>query len=52
MSKLNTVNLDAGNNLLTIGGGTIFSDVIPTLYSAGKEMREPCIVYCHLTIED
>ena len=39
-SDFNTVNLDAKNNLITIGGGTIFSDVISPLYNAGKEMRE------------
>ena len=44
MSGLNTVDLDAGNNLLTIGGGTIFSDVIPPLYAAGKELRKLSIL--------
>ena len=41
LSGLKTVDLDAGTNQLTIGGGVIFSDVIPTLYNAGKEMRKP-----------
>lgn len=34
------VTVDAENNRMTIGGGTVFGDVYDPLYNAGKEIRK------------
>ena len=39
LGNFKSVNLDAGNNLLTVGGAASFDDAIPTLYAAGKEFQ-------------
>jgi fumiquinazoline A oxidase len=44
MSNLNQVDIDTENNLITVGGGTRFENVVPALYAAGREMRKSFIV--------
>lgn len=39
LSELRYANLDAQNNLLTIGGATKFQQVWDVLQAAGKEIR-------------
>lgn len=39
LSNFDSVDLDAGNNELTVGGATVFSDLYETLYNAGKLLR-------------
>lgn len=39
LSELRYANLDAQNNLLTIGGATKFQQVWDALQPAGKEIR-------------
>ncbi|KAI4224138.1 MAG: hypothetical protein L6R36_004894 [Xanthoria steineri] len=39
LGKFDSVYLDADRNLLTVGGATVFSQVIDPLYGAGKEIR-------------
>ncbi|KAI9879288.1 MAG: hypothetical protein M1830_009018 [Pleopsidium flavum] len=46
LSNFNSVHLDAERNLLTVGGGTRFAQVIEPLYAAGKEFQigtAPCV---------
>lgn len=40
LSNFKTVQVDAANNKLTVGGATLFADVYTPLYNAGKEIRE------------
>lgn len=42
----NSVNVDAANNLMTIGGSVRFSQVFDPLYNVGKEIGE-CIPHCY-----
>lgn len=39
LGNFNAFSLDAENNLLTVGGSTIYNDVLQTLYDAGKQLR-------------
>lgn len=35
-----SIQVDTTKNLVTIGGAVTFGEVIPALYSAGKELRK------------
>ncbi|KAF6222867.1 hypothetical protein HO133_000918 [Letharia lupina] len=39
LGNFNSTELDAANNLLTVGGSTTFSQFYDLLYNAGKEIR-------------
>lgn len=47
LGKFDAVNLETDKNLLTVGGATVFSQVIDLLYAAGKELRK-CSLIPHL----
>ena len=42
LSNFMTVEVDASNNRLTVGGAVIFQQVFQPLYNAGKEIRMSC----------
>lgn len=39
LRQLNTVEIDKKAGTLTVGGGTIFSDIVDDVYKAGYQMR-------------
>lgn len=39
MGNFNRVRIDAGNNILTVGGSVKFNDVMGPVYAAGKAIR-------------
>lgn len=42
LSNFRTINLDAENNRLTVGGSVNFSQLFDPLYNAGKMLRTSC----------
>jgi fumiquinazoline A oxidase len=44
LSNFNSVEVDAANNRLIIGGATVFGQIFEPLYDAGKEIRMYCPV--------
>jgi FAD/FMN-containing dehydrogenase len=40
LQNFNSVHLDVDRQLLTVGGGTVFSDIIEPLYAAKQELCE------------
>jgi fumiquinazoline A oxidase len=50
LSNFNSVSIDADQNTMVVGASTVFEDIIPPLYEAGKEMRTAKTLLSYLPI--
>lgn len=48
MEQLDHVKIDKTTGIVTVGGGTVYEQVINATYAAGREMSEPYHAGCQM----